>query len=224
MTIIDKNKDYYDYLQGVYGKDPKAVYLRQGSFVFDAGSRPAFLCKELPEDVYAWQGKILLTCGEIEQHIYFENTGNILFEEYHTMRVERPEGAAPLRIAWGFNTYVRNAHKSAFAYWKNMPSKEEVVRDSLECLTGVKTLERPNWLRNSGERDIWDFRIRRYGKAIDNPILATFPITIVPAEKVFIEIQDFILSRFDKDRDDNRTDDEKLEAAGFDKKTSFRRT
>lgn len=25
MKIIDKNKDYYDFLMGVYGQDPKAV-------------------------------------------------------------------------------------------------------------------------------------------------------------------------------------------------------
>lgn len=56
-----------------------------------------------------------------------------------------------------------------------------------------------------------------------NPILSSFPMTVIPAEKVFIEIQDFLLSRFeDKTVHDSRTDVEKLESAGFDRKTSFR--
>lgn len=48
-------------------------------------------------------------------------------------------------------------------------------------------------------------------------------MTVILAETVFIEIQDFLLSSFeDKTVHDSRTDVEKLESAGFDRKTSFR--
>lgn len=42
MKIIDKNKDYYDYLQGVWEQDPKAVYVRSGSLLFTGERRPLF--------------------------------------------------------------------------------------------------------------------------------------------------------------------------------------
>lgn len=33
MKIISKFKDYYDYLQGIYGQDPKATYERSRHFL-----------------------------------------------------------------------------------------------------------------------------------------------------------------------------------------------
>ena len=33
MKIISKYKDYYDYLSGVWGEDPKLVLVRKGEFV-----------------------------------------------------------------------------------------------------------------------------------------------------------------------------------------------
>ncbi len=40
MKIIDKNKDYYDFLMGVYGQDPKAVYDRRGSAILHKDRTP----------------------------------------------------------------------------------------------------------------------------------------------------------------------------------------
>lgn len=42
MKIIDKRKDYYDYLQGIWGQDPKAVYYRMAKDVFKSNERPEF--------------------------------------------------------------------------------------------------------------------------------------------------------------------------------------
>ena len=43
MKIIGKYKDYYDYLQGVWGQDPKAVYARDSVKLFTEEDRPVFL-------------------------------------------------------------------------------------------------------------------------------------------------------------------------------------
>ena len=43
MKIIDKNKDYYDYLQGVWGQDPKAIYARTGSVNLRLQNRQFFV-------------------------------------------------------------------------------------------------------------------------------------------------------------------------------------
>ena len=68
--------------------------------------------------------------------------------------------------------------------------------------------------------------IRLRGESIkakwENPLLSSIPLTVVPAEEVFAGIQDFLLASYDMTITDNRTDVEKLEAAGFDRKTSFR--
>lgn len=45
MKIIDKNKDYYDFLMGVYGQDPKAVYDRRGSAILHKDRTPEPLRK-----------------------------------------------------------------------------------------------------------------------------------------------------------------------------------
>ena len=36
MKIIDKKKDYYDYLSGIYGIDDKVVYDRRGAVVLNS--------------------------------------------------------------------------------------------------------------------------------------------------------------------------------------------
>ena len=93
MKIIDKNKDYYDYLQGVWGQDPKAVYARTGSVKLRPQDRPFFLAKNLPKGVIAWQGELILTCGATAHHIYFENAGNgIIAEEFLSHEVPRLDG------------------------------------------------------------------------------------------------------------------------------------
>lgn len=43
MKIIDKKKDYYDYLMGIYGMDEKIVYDRRDSITYDYFCRNRFI-------------------------------------------------------------------------------------------------------------------------------------------------------------------------------------
>lgn len=58
---------------------------------------------------------------------------------------------------------------------------------------------------------------------IENPILAnTFIPKLIPPTEIWQTIYDYLSSIKDKPISDLRTDEQKLESAGFDKKTSFR--
>jgi len=221
MKIIDRNKDYYDHLQGIWGQDPKAVYVRSGSKVFSADDRPVFLSKEIPDGVHAWQGELVLTCGFTEHRIYVENSRDgLVVEPFFKRTVERPHEGAPLTLDCSVMTWMRKCPASYFVHCSHMPSKEKFISVSVRMLT-----EKPDPLLLSRYGHGYSF----LGNAMadirthyDNPILSSFPLTVIPAEEVFVGIQDFLLNRSEPDTTDRRTDTEKLEAAGFDRKTSFR--
>jgi hypothetical protein len=63
----------------------------------------------------------------------------------------------------------------------------------------------------------------RDGNYIENPILdGTWIPSLIPAEEVWNNISDYLLSIKEPNIVDNRTDIQHIEAAGFDKKISFR--
>ena len=71
-------------------------------------------------------------------------------------------------------------------------------------------------------RDTVDIRFDNKD-VISNPILAGTPITsFIAPEEVYNELYAYISSLNDVDVIDNRTDIQKAESAGFDRKTSFR--
>lgn len=184
MKIIDKRKDYYDYLQGVWGMDPKAVYYRTAQEVFKPGERPEFFTKQIPEGVHGYQGVIYLVCGRIVHEIEFRNgKDGIVMKRVRQYSEDRPAGRPPLTIEW------RIMRMKKYVGWK-------------------------------GKGYLCQEKVFEEYKA--NPFLLSFPLTVIPAEEVFSGIQDYILSKYDVDVFDRRTDIQKLEAAGFDRWTSFR--
>lgn len=216
MKIIDKHKDYYDYLQGIWGQDPKAIYVRNNVKVFSPEDYPSFLEKKLPDGIDAYQGEIILTCGLKEHHIYVENFGNGPFlEEFLCVNVQRAKDSAPLVLEW----YV-NEWKTIRSKWSPAPRP----MDSYCAWAKILSQSFNNRKKNRSGRllPIFELRSEPIKARWENPILASLPFTFVPAEEVFSGIYDFLLASHDTDIPDNRTDIEKLEAAGFDRKTSFR--
>lgn len=216
MKIIDKNKDYYDYLQGVWGQDPKAIFARTGSVKLRPQDRPFFLSKDLPKGMLAWQGELILTCGATAHHIYFENSGHgVITEEFLSHEVVRPEGAAPLLLEWFLEEYAETSIGTRVFYPR--PMKKEALCQLCSDRALGRGSALTKWRRRISQR-----RFEKIQGRYENPILSTVPLLVVPAEKIFDEIQSYLLSLHDKEIPDQRTDVEKLEAAGFDKKTSFR--
>lgn len=183
MKIIDKRKDYYDYLQGIWGQDPKAVYYRMAKDVFKSGERPEFFSKSFPQGVLGYEGYVNLVCGRVIHRIYYFNmSGKITMRRYKTDFINRPYGLAPMLIVWEIDRIESRKYKNKK----------------------------------------YSYRSRTFSGRCENPMLMSFPLTVVPAEEVFTGIQDYLLSQYDVDVPDRRTDIQKLEAAGFDRRTSFR--
>ena len=218
MKIIDKNKDYYDYLQGVWGQDPKAVYVRTGSFLFSREHRPPFFDTPLPDGLYAFQGEFIITAGETEHHIYFINGKNgVHMERFLTQRVAREKGEAPLVLEYYVDAWEEGGTRWDWKSGRYMPSKEKYI-ELAKALTECPSL--PKWRIRHPRVNI---RLEKLKGRVENPILSSVPLTIIPAEEIFGPVQDYLLSQADPVLEDKRTDTEKLEAAGFDRKTSFRK-
>jgi len=218
MKIIDKNKDYYDYLEGLWGQDPKAVYVRTGSFLFTGGRRPPFLASPLPEGIHAFQGEIVVTAGETEHHLYFVNgKEGVHLEHFLTRRVSREKGGAPLVLEYYVDAWEEGGTKWNWKGCRNMPSREKYI-ERTKALAGHAS---PRGWRARRRRV--DIRLEKIKGRVENPILSSFPLTVIPAEDIFGPVQDFLLSQAEPVIEDKRTDTEKLEAAGFDRKTSFRK-
>ena len=101
MKIIDKRKDYYDYLQGIWGPDPKAVYYRRAKDVFKSNERPEFFAKTFPDGICGYEGYISLVCGRIIHRIRFINGKyGMSMKRYQTEFFNRPIGRAPMLIEW----------------------------------------------------------------------------------------------------------------------------
>ena len=211
MKIIGKYKDYYDYLQGIWGQDPKAVYVRTGAKLFTEEDRPPFLRRHLPEDAEAYQGELILTCGAEEHHIYVENTGDgPVLKPFFKQRVERPSGGAPLVLEWYVDAWKRTLRK-----WEpDMKTMEDYCEWAVHRAQAKPTA----YERKKGCR----LRFESLKAKWENPLLSSIPLTVISAEEVFSGIQDFLLASYDMTITDTRSDGEKLEAAGFDRKTSFR--
>lgn len=211
MVIIDKRKDYYDYLQGVIGQDPKAVYDRRGSFCFNKENTPVYMSQNLPSQVKGYMGAIRLLTGNVLFRLYFENFGKgLVVEPIIAHRIKRTT-KVPLRLNFEISEWKENP----FPYvWAN---RQHTTESCKKHIIGHETLWVDKEKRNI-ENDIFEKKI-----LFDNPILATLPIRLASAEDIFLNLQEFILSQNDKPIVDNRTDRQKLEAAGFDNKTSFRK-
>lgn len=209
MKIITprSNKDYYDYLVGIYGEDEKVVYDRRQYNVLSGRDSIAFNANKLPQDrkkqkmmVYEWQSRhshrielhvgqrfcCLLEVGTVHYYLMFERylSDDVVMIDW-TILEKREEqnhyGAAPMSFFLGGEVGYYHSHSP---------------------------------------RDKFDFK---RADVISNPILkGTFIASSIPAEEIFKALYAYLSSLNDKDIVDNRTDIQKAESAGFDRKTSFR--
>ena len=199
MKIIDNKKDYYDYLMGVYGIDEKIVYDRRNSITKD------YFCKS---------------------HGYNWNPNKTPFDTAYEMTLR--VGNVQYKFVRNKDTdYKWDMPKIAYrGYYRGYSRQVETItnpmRISDEELEQWKENDCPIVLTISYSRDYW--WNRGSDIVIRNPILSTFGVIpkFIPANEIWENVYDFISHRNDKKIVDNRTDIEKLESHGFDKRTSFR--
>lgn len=216
MKLISKGKkDYYDYLTGFYGIDEDVVYDRSESHVFRSGIHPEdpewFDTSKRYNDIHLRpvkkyrQKKGAFGRGEIVTVMEGRVSELILEVGYE-------------RYRFSINRYlddndnvkldvklIEKAHSS-----KKFIDGVPVLMVSISGVTSYRELA--NMELNHSRYYIYK-----------NPIMMyTWIPKFIPADEMYNLIYNYLISTKDKKIEDNRTDVQKLESKGFDKKTSFR--
>lgn len=210
MKIITPrgNKDYYDYLVGIFGEDEKVVYDRRQFNVLSGSDSIAFNTTKLPQDrkkqkmmVYEWKSQ---HCRKVEKYVgrrflCLLEVGTV----HYYFQIER---------------YLSN-EDAVMIDW-TLREKRENQNHREESPISFFIGEEIGSYYWYSFRDRFDFK---RASVIPNPILKGTPIaSLIPAEEIFKTIYAYLSSLNDKEIVDNRTDIQKAESAGFDRKTSFR--
>jgi len=221
MLIIDSKKDFYDYLQGVLGRDEKVVYDRRGSTVVGPSdcyvfgypmdydlyfSNKPFRCDEPKKRIKGWHSKKYEyrknKWGHFKYNNYIEE-GSIYF----------------LMLEVGYYQFIfeveryldkdGNLKKDISLVEKKMVDKNDKKTDKPMCICRI------------------DYEyIQKYdiSKKIINPILKnTWIPKFIPAQDMWNMLYEYISSLNDKEFTDTRTNEQHIESHGFDKKISFRK-
>ena len=224
MKIIDNKKDYYDYLAGIYGVDDLVVYDRRGSVVLESEKalfqgmevyfrqKPIYLDKPLIEKQY-WKLKSIVKQREAEAAKHRLGKTWAEGDIYHFVlevgythyrfEVERwldDNNSESVHVEYRLINTLKNVHKRC----------SDVPMCVIPC-----NAQYSRW----SHEERWDELKGR----VDNPILAgTFVPGVIPPTDIWHALYEYLSSLRDKLFTDTRSDIQKLESAGFDKKTSFR--
>jgi len=216
MYIIDKNKDYYDYISSIYGVDKKVTYDRRGSVIISnvniiavSGCSLNSNFNGVEKDYFKKEPEyhIILEIGYIQYLIRLFNfilEKNINFTYYDVIdcSMEILRIFKDNKHYYKYPVSIRGVNlKSHWKNWKIGRVYKYAVNDSFEESFQVNEQE-----------------------PIDNPILSNTSVTsLVTAEEVWKDLQTYI-SSLNNDQIVNipMTDVERAETHGFDKKTSFR--
>ena len=192
MKIICKRKDYYDYLSGIYGIDNEIVYDRR-------------ICNHFKQ---AEKGIDYF----IKNKLNNDSEGKIL-KLYFILEI-------------GYVHYLflveRELKNNEIELTPKILDKKEIEKKistsplSLIPVRNTCDLEELDSL-------FYKICIKSYLSEIPNPILLnTWVPAFIPAEEIYNTIYNYLISIKEPKIEDKRTDVQKLESKGFDKKISFR--
>lgn len=193
MKIISKKKDYYDYLIGIYGIDEKRVLTRENS-----------LCGP----IFPWKDTYY------SEH---DRVGDLCF--LHVADKRYPLLLlADRTIVYGYEEIIAERYKN-FESNRNWKIKNDEIKGILE-LYKVQDSDL-NDLHGSPVIVQYDFKLSRRAEVTVGINLEAFEFfRVMSAHDVYVAIFDWLGK--EKDIIDNRSDDLKIEGAGFDTKRSFR--
>lgn len=204
------NKDYYDYLTGLYGEDEKVVFDRRTFTVLSNLDSPYF--SYIPT----------LTDSPKKEIRKRQFMGSRLkwVTEYQATELYCILEVGLKQYSFQVERYLNEDSKVCID-WKLLDIKSISKKDKAGStpMSFFKATSRYSFFWRD---DTPELIIEKEG-SIPNPILAGTPITsLIPSHNIYQELTSYISSLNDKEVIDNRTDIEKAESAGFDRKTSFR--
>lgn len=200
MKIISKYKDYYDYLQGIYGVDNRLILDRtKGS------------AKNLPGHT----GKhILVICGKVLEYVHFNNT-NYFNEDIAQFNEKGKWSLYYLRVKPKYlinlDIIPKNHFNSDKIYY---PTLSEDIHN---IYPGLKELSKkcPIFIYHENSRTIW----REF------PCLLELGVNKqIEAKDMWIMLSEWLGNRITENEPVVPVGDDKVRilSAGFDLKTSFR--
>lgn len=203
MKLISKYKDYYDYLQGIYGIDELIVYDRRGEiqepsefYPINSFNEPQvvsynFAICNKEYTVYQYKEKFYHTPIQIlKLNKEIQKDGKVGYLSYSRRKIETLEQASI--------HYMKNNHSNT--------SINEILRKPVLICVG-------DFMEDRKDPKSWKVpNLQKYGVG-----------SWYRAEEIWKDIYSFISYLKDNPEIPNKqTDLEKLQAHGFDKKVSFR--
>jgi hypothetical protein len=204
MIIVDRYKDYYDYLVGIRGRDEHVVFDRRPSVFLnpnDAEFAPYFSSLPLPDDkpkeirsIWDENGdRICRMAGK--QYLFLLSIGYT----HYKFATER----------W-LNKHGGLEKTTCIVKWRKNYDKITIGNSTLRIIFNEDSYD-------------WFYSHDKKAKTIENPILKNTCIpSLISAEEIYDTLYNYILATKEPPVADNRNDIQKLESKGFDKKTSFR--
>lgn len=204
MKIISKYKDYYDYLQGIYGVDEKLVLDRS------KGSTKMFP---------AHNGlHILVICGKILEYICFDNTyyfGSDIAQFNEAKELKNWGSYLGVKPIYFINPGINPLHKWNFEriYYPTLSNDTYNIYPELKEL--YKTC--PIFIYHKNSKTIW----------AEFPSLQELGVNkVISAHDMWILLSEWLGARITEKEPSVPIGDDKIriQSAGFDLKTSFRNT
>ena len=199
MKIVSKIKDFYDYLVGKWGQDDKIVYVREGERLVNNNVYKASIADE--------------SC--------LQYWGDTKLYERIKISNKRKHTGTEIVVLWVGDECFKHVVTVSYDENDKLVSQWVKVEKSKYMFIDFSGLK-----RESEAPVVWevrsDFRFRLLER-VENPNLTgTKYASMLDPEKVWLAIYSYISRNYEKKIVDNRTNDEKIECNGFDKKTSFR--
>lgn len=221
MKIISKYKDYYDYLQGIYGVDEKLILDRtvESPRSFDPQDYTIVYSKQyvrgkgtidVPKDVSPNYRVIRFCIGDYSiegmilgnKVLYGEDLASLAIKEEDLYRYRDYSGVRSTDEYYYIDNPETNGRVSvAKEIRMYTPDKSPCVKESHPILLNAGNNQ---WHKSP--------RLDTYGL---NKVLAP--------HQIWVLLSDWLGQRLNVPVPDNMTNKEKIQAAGFDLKTSFRK-
>lgn len=249
MKILSKgNKDYYDYLMGVYGQDELVVYDRRECFPIDPTKKwgcdlnrnNPYHCSDYQNlNIEIWFRKEVMCFDKPREEVRKYASRKVRVRKELNDSRRKKSGIVEnilegeiyhFILEVGFKHYIFEIER----YIDDKDPNQIHLEYDLVKVKDVSSDERlshaPMSLCPISNRYLYGFWDNEFkvtdddkSKVIPNPILySTYIPKFIPAEEMWNLLYEYISSLRDKEFTDNRTDEQHIESHGFDKKTSFR--
>lgn len=194
MKIISKYKDYYDYLSGIYGEDPKLVLDRRGS-------KYSGFFLSLTEDK-----KYILLIGGFKIECYYRGGKMYYGEALRELADEDSQRHRPNNVFICSLGHRENV-------WVSTVIEPDSTNLNIKKNIPILLCAMPNGWRSR------DYEIVSEYPKLEDLQLGSF----VEPFKVYQMISEWLAKRVDEtELSTTTTNEQKIENKGFDKKTSFR--